>query len=97
MQDGGFHVDGEIPALVVADGDPVESHFPTVEVAIDVQRGVGESVVGEVPAGGEGDFPLLGEAYVAAYCQGLHDLVGGDAHESGVGQVGGMSQVIVQR
>ena len=33
----GFDVDDEVPAFVVAEGYPVEAHFPAVKVAVDVE------------------------------------------------------------
>lgn len=36
----GLDVDLEVPALVVAEGDPVETHLPAVKVAVDVDGGV---------------------------------------------------------
>ena len=44
-----LHVDGEVPALVAADGDPVEAHLPAMQVAIDADVGLGDVVVDKVP------------------------------------------------
>ena len=60
----GFDVDLEVPAFVVAEGHPVEAHFPAVEVAVDVDGGVGEAFVDEVVAGGDGHAPVLGDVGV---------------------------------
>ena len=35
-----LHVDGEVPALVAADRNPVEAHLPAVQVAVDTEVGV---------------------------------------------------------
>ena len=35
-----FHIDGEVPALVAADRNPVEAHLPAVQVAVDTEVGV---------------------------------------------------------
>lgn len=58
LEAAGFDVDLEVPAFVVAEGDPVEAHFPAVEVAVDVDRSVGEPFVDEVVACGDGDSPV---------------------------------------
>ena len=44
-----FHIDGEVPALVAADRNPIEAHLPAVQVAVDTEVGVGNLVVDEVP------------------------------------------------
>ena len=54
-------------------------------------------MVGEVPTRGEGELPFRGDADVAIQSEGLYHLVGGDVHESGVGEVGRMAQVVAQR
>ena len=85
LQGLGLHVDGEVPALVAADGDPVEAHLPAVQVAVDAEVGVGDVVVHEIPAGREGDFPFGRDADIAVEADGVHYRVGGDAHEGGIG------------
>ena len=37
LEAAGLDVDLEIPAFVVAEGDPVEAHLPAMEVAVDVE------------------------------------------------------------
>ena len=76
MQHRGFHVDREAETAPVAEGYPVESHLPAVQVAVDVNRGVGELFLLEVVARRETDFPLFGDVEVAADIQGLHDFAG---------------------
>jgi hypothetical protein len=36
LQNAGFHLDEKIPAFVIANGDPVEAHFPAVQIAINI-------------------------------------------------------------
>ena len=71
----GLDVDLEVPAFVVAEGYPVEAHFPAVEVAVDVDGGVGHAFVDKVVAGGDGDAPVGGEVDVAGDAEGLDDVV----------------------
>ena len=94
LQGLGLHIDGEVPALVAADGNPIEAHLPAVQVAVDAEVGVRQAVVGEVPAGGEGELPLGRDADIAVDVQGLHDAVGFDAHDGGVSHAGGVSEVV---
>ena len=70
----GFDVDYEVPAFVESEGNPVEAHFPAVEVAVDVDGGVGEAFVDEVVAGGEGDAPVGSEFEVGRQAEGLDDV-----------------------
>ena len=79
-----FHVDGEVPALVAADGNPVEAHLPAVQIAVDADVGVSDIVVDEVPTGGEGDLPFGGDIDVAIEAERVHMGVGGDAHEGSI-------------
>ena len=65
VEGGGLDVDLEEPAAVVAEGHPGEAHLPAVEVAVDVDGGVGPTLIDEVVACGGGDTPVLGEADVA--------------------------------
>ena len=71
----GFDIDLEKPALVVAEGHPAEAHLPAMEVAVDVDGGVGHALVDEIVAGGHGDFPVFGEADVAGEAEALDGLV----------------------
>ena len=71
----GFDVDDEVPAFVVSKGNPVEAHFPAVEVAVDVDGGVGEAFFDEVVAGGDGDAPVGCEVGVGGDGEGLDDVV----------------------
>lgn len=96
LQGLGLYVDGEVPALVVADRNPAEAHFPAVEVAVDVDGSVGKSVIGEVPTRVEGDFPFRRDADITVDAQRLHRLVGGDAQNPGVGQRRGITQVVAE-
>ena len=75
FEGGCLDVDLEVPALVVAEGNPVEAHFPAVEVAVDVDGGVGHAVVDEVVAGGDGYAPVGCEAEAAGEAEGLDDVV----------------------
>ena len=65
-----------------------------MQVAVDADVGVGDVVVDEVPAGREGDLPFGRDADVAVEADGVHEAVGGDAHEGGVGDRCRVSQVI---
>ena len=71
----GFDVDDEVPAFVVTEGYPVEAHFPAVEVAVEVDGGVGETFVDEVVASGDGDTPVWGDFGVGGDAEGLDDVV----------------------
>jgi len=86
-----LHVDGEVPALVTANRNPVEAHLPAVQVAVDADVGIGDVVVDEVPTGREGEFPLGRDADVAVEADGVYVCVGGDAHDFGVGYGGCVS------
>ena len=70
----GFDVDYEVPAFVVSEGNPVEAHLPAVEVAVDVDGGVGDAFFDKVVAGGDGDAPVLGNVGVGGDAKGLDDV-----------------------
>ena len=38
----GFYVDGEIPALSETKRYPVETHFPAVQIAVNIEGGIGK-------------------------------------------------------
>ena len=54
----GLNVDDKVPAFVVAEGDPIETHLPAMEVAVDVDRGIRDALVDEVIAGGDRHLPV---------------------------------------
>ena len=89
-----LHVDGEVPALVAADGDPVEAHLPTMQVAVDTDVGVGDVVFHEVPTRREINLPFRRDADVAVEADGMHKTIGGYAHEGSICNRGSISQVV---
>ena len=84
LQGLGLHVDGEVPALVAADRNPIEAHLPAVQVAVNTEVGVGKFVVDEIPTRREGHFPLGRDADITVKSDGVHMSVGSDAHKGGI-------------
>src|SRR4029453_16372243 len=58
-QDRGLHVDPETVALAVPEGDQVEVEPPAVQVPVKVEARGRPVVVGEVPAAGGAQLPVL--------------------------------------
>ena len=71
----GLHVEGELPALAVADGNPVEAHLPAVHVAVDVYRRVGQRLLHEIVARGEPHLPFFRDIDLAVHVQRVHHVV----------------------
>ena len=64
----------EVPAAVVAKGNPIESHLPAMKVAVDVDRGVGKTVIDKIISRRESEFPLVGKTEVTAEAKSLYRL-----------------------
>ena len=75
LEAAGLDVDLEVPTLVEAKGDPVETHLPAMEVAVDVDGRVGHALVDEVVAGGDCHLPLGGDVDIAGKAERLDDVV----------------------
>ena len=84
LQRLGFHIDGEIPALVAADRNPVEAHLPAVEVAVNTEVCIGKLVVDKVPTCREGHLPLGCDANITVETNGMHMGVSSNAHKGSV-------------
>ena len=64
FQDSGFDVDLEGVALVEPDGYPGESHFPAVQVPVDIHRCIGKFVRLEIVPRAESDLPFWCQAQI---------------------------------
>ena len=70
LQGAAFHVEGDIVALTDAEGHPGHAHFPTMQVAVDGHRSVGEVFVGEIIPACVPKFPFRGEVEISRKIQG---------------------------
>ena len=84
LQGLSLHVDGEVPALVAANRNPVEAHLPAVQVAVNAKVSVGDFVVHEIPTRREGHLPLWCDADIAVKADGMHMSISGNTHKSSV-------------
>ena len=74
FQHGGLHVEGETPALAVAERNPVETHLPAVHVTIDVYGGVRYILLHEIVSCGEAHFPLSRDVDLALDVERVHHV-----------------------
>lgn len=66
LKNRGFDVDLKIIAFSLSEGNKTQTHFPAVQIAVNIGIGIGYFVVLKIVAGREADFPLIGQAKTAA-------------------------------
>ena len=75
MEDAALDADVEIPFGAVAEGHPVEAHFPAMQVAAESNGGYRKLLGLNVEARAEINRELVGEPYVARKGNSLNQIV----------------------
>ena len=65
----------EAPTLTISKGDPVETHLPTVHVAIYIYRRVRQAFLDEVVTRGEPETPFPSHVDLALHIQRMHHIM----------------------